>query len=200
MKKILEDLFTWSVFNEEKKLNFNGWYLKTASSFHLIDPPPLAPEDIQFVEKMGTPKRIFLTNKHHTRASLDHRQRWGARISVNEKDQPIMEIMVDDTFSDNALLEGELRALRIPYAKTPGECALFWEKNKTLIVGDAVIGKPEGFLSMLPDGKFKDPKQAREGLRVLRECSFDKLLVGDGTPILQNARTVFETFLKEQGV
>jgi glyoxylase-like metal-dependent hydrolase (beta-lactamase superfamily II) len=200
MKKILDDLYTWSVFNEEKKLNFNGWYLRTAQTFLLIDPPPLSPEDILFVEKMGKPKGIFLTNKHHTRSSLDYRQRWGARISVHEKDQPIMEIMVDDTFSDNALLEGELLVIRIPDAKTPGECAFFWEKNKTLIIGDAMIGKPEGSLSLLPDEKFKDPKKARAGLRILRQYPFDKLLVGDGAVILQNAKAIFETFLKEQGV
>lgn len=195
MKKLLDDLYTWHIFNEQKKLNFNGLYLKTGDSWLLIDPPPMSEDDIAFVEETGRPKSILLTNKHHTRASLDHRARWGARIYVHEKDQPIMEIMVDDTFSDGATLEGELKVIRIPDAKTPGEVALYWEKNKTLIVGDAVIGKPAGSLSMLSDDKFKDPRKAREGLRVLGEVPFERLLVGDGTSLLSNAKSVFEKFL-----
>lgn len=196
MKKIQSDLYTWHIFNEEKKLNFNGLYLKTAQSFILIDPPPMSPEDRAFIEKMGKPKAIYLTNKHHTRASLDFRHDWGSRIYVHEKDQPIMEIVVDGTFTDGELLEGELKVIHIPHAKTPGESALYWEKNKTLIIGDAVISKPEGSLSMLPDEKFKDPKLARQGLQVLRGIDFDALLLGDGTPILKDAKHVLLSFLE----
>jgi glyoxylase-like metal-dependent hydrolase (beta-lactamase superfamily II) len=195
MKKIHDDLYTWHIFNEEKKLNFNGLYLKAGGSFILIDPPPMSNQDREFVEQTGKPKNIYLTNKHHTRASVDCRHAWGSRIYVHEKDQPLMEITVDGTFADGDLLEGELKVVHIPHAKTPGESGLYWEKNKTLIVGDAVIGKPEGGLSMLADEKFKDPKLARQGLNLLLEFDFDTLLVGDGTSILKDAKRVLEIFL-----
>jgi glyoxylase-like metal-dependent hydrolase (beta-lactamase superfamily II) len=198
VKKILDDLYTWSVFNEQKKLNFNGLYLKAGGSFILIDPPPMSLDDRTFVEKTGAPARIYITNKHHTRASIDFRHDWKSRIYIHEKDQPIMEIMADETFSTGEMLEGELQAIRIPDAKTPGEVALYWAKNKALIVGDAMIGKPEGSLSMLSDDKFKDSKKARLGLNVLREYDFDILLVGDGASILKNAKTIFEQFLNQQ--
>jgi glyoxylase-like metal-dependent hydrolase (beta-lactamase superfamily II) len=196
MEKIVSDLFTWNIFNEEKKLNFNGLYLKAGGSFLLIDPPPMSNQDREFIERLGKPTKICITNKHHTRASIDFRHDWGARIHIHERDLPLMEIVVDDTFSDGDILEGELKVIPISHAKTPGEVALYWEKNKTMIIGDAVIGKPEGGLSMLPDEKFKDPKLARQGLKVLRQFDFDKLLVGDGTSILNDAKAVFENFLK----
>ncbi len=195
MKPLLPDLYTWSIFNEEKQLNFNGLYLKTAHRFILIDPPPMSPEEIEVVESLGIPRRIYLTNKHHIRASAEHRERWESKIYVHEDDASLMEIKVDGTFSDGELLMDELEAVRIPDAKTPGECAFYWAKNSALIIGDAVIGKPPGQLSMLPDAKFKDPQAARQGLSVLRGLKFDMLLVGDGESILKRGKEVLEEFL-----
>ena len=194
MKKIAEGIHTWSIFDEERKLDFNGLYLKTPGRPILIDPPPMKEADRIIVEKMGKPHKIYLTNKHHTRDSETFRKLWGCQILVHEDDQPLMEIKVDGTFSDGELLEDELEAIRIPNAKTPGECAFYWKSRGVLIVGDAVIGKPEG-LGMLADEKFKDPKAARQGLLALRGLDFNTFLVGDGKSILENARPVVEKFI-----
>ncbi|MCE9625527.1 MAG: hypothetical protein K8R69_08785 [Deltaproteobacteria bacterium] len=195
MKKIREDLYTWSQFNEEKQLDFNGLYLKSEHKTIFIDPPPMSEADLQEVEFLGKPHRIYLTNKHHTRASATYRERWGSHIFIHDDDAPLMEIPVDGTFSDGELVDGEFEAIRIPDAKTPGECAFYWKKNGVLIVGDAMIGKPEGSLSMLPDEKFKDPQRARQGLSVLRGLDFEKLLVGDGFSIFSNAKLALTEFL-----
>lgn len=201
MKKIREDIYTWSVFNEEKQLDFNGLYLKTAHKPVVIDPPPPSAADLEEMEFLGKPHHIYLTNKHHTRASALLRERWGSRVFIHEDDAPLMEIPVDGTFSDGELLEGEFEVIRIPDAKTPGECAFYWKKNAALIVGDAMIGKPEGALSMLPDEKFKDPARARQGLSVLRGLDFEKLFVGDGFSIFSNAKQALTDFLhKVQGL
>jgi glyoxylase-like metal-dependent hydrolase (beta-lactamase superfamily II) len=197
MKKILNHLYTWGVFNQDKQLDFNGLYLRTPQRFVLIDPPPMQPKDIEMVESFGIPKKIYLTNKHHTRDSAEHRARWGSKIFIHEGDAPLMEIPIDGTFSDGELIEEELEAIRIPDAKTPGECAFYWPNNSVLIVGDALIGKPEGKVSMLSDDKFKDPRLARLGLSVLRGLNYDVLMVGDGHSILHNAKAVVDAFLKE---
>jgi len=199
MRKMMDGLYTWSIFNEEKKLPFNGLYLKTAFAAVLIDPPPMSDEDRDEAEKLGRPAAVFLTNKHHTRGSAAFRERWGAKISIHKNDLPLMEIPVDASFNDGETLAQELKAIRIPDAKTPGECALYWAKEKTMIVGDAVIGKPPGGLSMLPDEKFKDPRKAKDGLNVLLEFDFERLLVGDGASIDRNARQVLDEFLNKQG-
>ena len=195
MKKILPELYTWSIFNEPKQLDFNGLYLKTAHHSILIDPPPMQPEDIAQVESFGKPHRIYLTNKHHTRAAEEHRVRWGSKIYIHQDDAPLMEIKADGTFSDGELLEEELEAVRIPDAKTPGECGFYWAKNSVLILGDAIIGKPAGGLSMLSDDKFKNPTLARQGLSVLRGLHYDILLVGDGQSIMKHAKKTVDEFL-----
>ncbi len=196
MRKISEGVYTWSVFNQEKELNFNGLFLQLPSGNFLVDPPALSAEDVAQIESLGAPVGIYLTNKHHTREAQAHRQRWGARIWVPEDDQALMEIPVDGTYSDGELLAEELEAIRIPGAKTPGECAFHWPKKKILIVGDAIISKPEG-LVLLPDDKFKDPVLARLGLRVLRGLDYDILCVGDGEPLLKGASVIVEKFLEQ---
>lgn len=195
MYRVLDGLYTWNVFNEEKQLPFNGLYLQTPTHAVLIDPPLMTPEDIAEVETLGVPLKIYLSNKHHTRASADHRARWGCRLFIHEDDKPIMEIAVDGTFSDGELLDDALEVIRIPNAKTPGECAFFWKPREIMIVGDALIGKPPGGLSVLPDDKFKDPVAARQGLSVLRGLEFKTLMVGDGQSLLDNARPIVESFL-----
>lgn len=197
MKKIREGLYTWSQFNEEKQLDFNGIYLHTGRKAVLIDPPTLSEEDRHEIDSLGRPHRIYLTNKHHTRSAAILRAHWHCPLYIHEDDAPLMEIPVDKTFSDGELLEEELEVIRIPDAKTPGECAFFWKKNGVLIVGDALIGKPPGALSLLPDEKFKDPQAFKQGLLVLRGLDYYTLLVGDGTPILEGARPIVETFLRQ---
>jgi glyoxylase-like metal-dependent hydrolase (beta-lactamase superfamily II) len=197
VKQIQRGLYTWHVFNEQKGLNFNGLYLQTRTGAVLIDPPPMSPEDQAEVEALGAPKNIYLTNKHHTRDSLAHRRRWDCPIFIHELDKRLMEIDVQGTFFDDEVLVGELKAIRIPDAKTPGECVLHWFSRKVLIVGDAIIGKDAG-LAMLSDEKFPDPRLARQGLRVLQGLDYDCLLVGDGTSILTNARPVVEAFIRKE--
>jgi glyoxylase-like metal-dependent hydrolase (beta-lactamase superfamily II) len=197
VQRVLDKLYTWSVFNEEKKMNFNGLYLRTATGPVLVDPPPMSEEDISQVESLGIPGKIYLTNKHHTRASQAHREAWDCRILIHEDDRPLMEISVDGTFSDGERLDDTLEVIRIPCFKTPGECAFYWKERSVLIVGDALLGKPPGSLSLLPDEKFKDPVVARQGLLVLRGLEFDHLMVGDGQSILENARPLVEKFIRD---
>lgn len=194
MKDVCEGIYQWSVFNEEKGLNFNGLYLETAEGTILVDPPPLSEEDIAEIEKRGIPHEIYLTNKHHTRASAEHRERWGSKIFVSEDDQALMEIPVDGTFSHGKQIAGEIEVIHIPNAKTPGECAFHWPQKNVLILGDAIISKPDG-LAMLPDEKFKDPALARQGLTVLKELHYETLLLGDGEALLSGASQPVNQFI-----
>jgi len=64
-----------------------------------------------------------------------------------------------------------------------------------LIVGDALIGKPAGSVSLLPAEKYADLAKAKEGLRRLLKYEFDSLLVGDGASILTGGKSVVERLL-----
>jgi glyoxylase-like metal-dependent hydrolase (beta-lactamase superfamily II) len=82
--------------------------------------------------------------------------------------------------------------------KSPGEVALHWPERRILFVGDAVIGNPPGRCNVLPERVLDDPARLRASLKQLLVLDFDTLLVGDGEPILQDAkarlRELVETF------
>ena len=65
-----------------------------------------------------------------------------------------------------------------------------------MILGDALIGKVPGKLNMLPPDKYRDPKLAKKGLSKLMDYEFESLLVGDGEPILKDAKEVVKVFLE----
>ena len=65
---------------------------------------------------------------------------------------------------------------------------LHWPERKILIVGDAVVGDPPGKCKLLPEKVVDDPARLRESVRQLLSLDFATLLVGDGAPILQNAK------------
>ena len=66
-----------------------------------------------------------------------------------------------------------------------------------MIVGDALIGKPPGAVSLLPSEKYANISKAREGLQRLLKYNFDSLLVGDGVSILTGAKAVVEHALQK---
>ena len=108
-----------------------------------------------------------------------------------------MDLTPTKTFKDGELLTGGIWAIQLKDQKSPGESALFIQQGKgVLIVGDALIGKPAGSVSMLPAEKYADVGKAREGLCRLLKYNFDSLLVGDGASILTGAKQAVERLLR----
>ncbi len=200
MREILPSVWTWSVFNEERGMHFNGWYVRRGDEAVVVDPPPADERVWETIRREGKPAAVLLTNRDHRRASDTFRRRLGTPIWIHEADWELLDIRADRTFREGEPLLCGLRAIRVPYSKTPGETALFWEgPPRAWIIGDAVLGKPPGQLSLLPAEKFPQPHRVRDGLRVLLEEDFEALLLGDGEPILENARVVLEAFLRAEG-
>lgn len=191
MKPILPGIATWSWFSEEKQLNFNGHLLDVGEHRILVDPPPLSDDDLSKLSNAGQVDYILLTNRDHQRESAAYKDALNTRVYVPQADAPEMSVESDKTFVDGELLPGGIWVIHLSDQKSPGESALFIQQGRgILIVGDALLGKPEGSVSMLPAEKYADPAKAREGLRRLLKYNFDSLLVGDGTSILTGAKAV----------
>ena len=113
-----------------------------------------------------------------------------------DADASQIELKPTKTFKDGELLPGGIWVINLQDQKSPGESALFIQQGKgILIVGDALIGKPSGSLSLLPVEKYADAGKAKESLRRLLKYNFDAILVGDGTSILTGAKQVVEQAL-----
>ena len=197
MKPILPGIATWSWFSEEKQINFNGHLLDVGEHRILVDPPPLSDSDLTQLSTAGQVDYILLTNRDHVRETATYKKTLNARVYVPEKDAPEMPVTHDKTFVDGELLPGGIWVVQLSGQKSPGESALFIDQGRgILLVGDALLGKPEGSVSMLSAEKYVDFTKAREGLRRLLKYNFDSLLVGDGASILTGAKAVVTQALR----
>lgn len=196
MKPLLPGIWQWSWFSDEKQLDFNGLFLTVGEHKILVDPPPMTAEASTMIRRNGPLDYIIVTNRDHAREAAAVQAEFKCQLYVPELDAPQMELKPTRTFKDQELLPGGIWVVQLKDQKSPGESALFIQQGKgILILGDAMIGKPAGALSMLPAEKYTDREKAKDGLRRLLKYSFDTVLVGDGVSIMAGAKAAVEQAL-----
>lgn len=196
MKLLLPDIWQWSWFSEEKQLDFNGLFFIVGEHRVLVDPPPLTPEARGLLRRTGPIDYIIVTNRDHERETTVCQNEFHCEVRVPAEDAPCMGLKPTRVFRDGELLPGGIWVVQLKGQKSPGESALYLERDKgVLIVGDALIGKPAGSVSMLPAERYADIGEAKMGLRRLLKYEFHSLLVGDGVSILAGAKQQVERFL-----
>ena len=197
MDEILKDIYTWSVYSEEKKLNFNGYFIASQHPLFgnvVIDPPQASDSDLEQMESLGFVQHIIITNRDHIRWSEEFQQIFGAEIQMNTNDITNSAMVSDRNFKNGDMIAGFLQAVVIPDNKSPGETALFWAERKTLFIGDALIGKPPGAVTLLPEEKYDDIQRAKAGISILHKLDFEHVLLGDGDSILHNGKEVVSQY------
>jgi len=201
INEIVPDIFAWSQYSEEKQLDFNGYYIARQGESVLIDPPELDEDGLRELSALVAknsvcpPKAIYLTNVHHDRMSRQLKDEFSIPICIHEKDQALLEFSADNTFVDGEIGPCGLKVIHLSHQKSPGESAFLLPDIRTLIVGDALIGKVPGKVNLLPAEKYSDIQQAKDSLRILSGHDFDTLLVGDGHSILKDAKKIVMEFL-----
>ncbi len=189
MKQLLPGIWQWSWFSQEKQIDFNGLFLSVGEHKILVDPPPMTAEASTFSRRQGGLDYIIVTNRDHAREAATYQADFRCQLQVPEADAPQMDVKPTRTFKDGELLPGGIWVIQLNDQKSPGESALYIQQGKgVLIVGDALIGKPAGSLSLLAPEKYGDVAKARDGLRRLLKYNFDSILVGDGASILVGAK------------
>ena len=190
MKEILPGVWSWSVFNHERGINFNGHMVVNQDGCVLIDPPPMTDQDLDQAGSMGPPTAIVVTNRHHTRDAMTPAGRYQARVIMHELDATLIPaaVRLGGVFRGGDTLPGGLLVITLIAQKSPGEAALLLPRANAIILGDALIGNPPGRLNLLPADKFADVERAREGLKRLLDFPFDAVLVGDGQSIPAGGR------------
>ena len=197
MKQLFPGIWQWSWFSEEKQIDFNGLFLAVGEHKILIDPPPMTGEASSVVLRNGPVDYIIVTNRDHAREAARYQNEFRCQLQVPDADAPQMDLKPTRTFKDGELLTGGIWAIQLKDQKSPGESALFIQQGKgVLIVGDALIGKPAGSVSLLAAEKYADAGKAQEGLRRLLKYNFDSVLVGDGASILTGAKQTVEQLLQ----
>ncbi len=196
MREILGDIFSWSRLSEPHGYDFNGHLIRHADGNLCIDPVEPDEAAAEEIERLGV-ARILLTNRNHSRAANRVRERTGARTAIHPEDAA--HARGQGTELDEELRPGQkagpFAVIGVP-GKSPGEVALHWPERRLLLVGDAVIGNPPGRCGLLREAVMDDPPRLRASVRKLLDLDFETLLVGDGVPILQDAKARLEELVE----
>ena len=195
MREIIDDLLIWSRLAEPQGYDFNGYLLRHAEGNLAIDPVEPEAAGLARLAAEGV-ARILITNRNHGRAANRLRAAAGARTAIHPLDAAharAQGCIIDEALEPGARI-GPLVVVAAA-GKSPGEVVLHWPAQRSLFVGDAVIGHPPGRCSLLPEAKLDDPGRLRESLRGLLALDFDCLLVGDGAPILEGAKARLEALV-----
>lgn len=195
MIQLAAGAYCWSAFNAEKKFNFNGHILRSSAGTVIVDPVPFAPDDLSVIEAAGLkPDALLITNRNHIRSRDAVLAKWpGLPTVVHEAEAAQIDFKADRLVKDGETVHGVV-AVHLP-GKSPGEIGLYWPERRLFLLGDALIA-PNGKLKTVPAEKQDDPALLRKSLETLRTYDFDHLLVGDGDPLLGDAKSAVVGWLK----
>ena len=186
---ILAGIAMWSVWQPERNLFFNSFFIETPEGNVDDDTLPIEPKDVQEIEERGGLTWIAITNRDHERDARALAQRFGAKIAASELDAPLLSGPIDRRLADGDTIAGG-QVVTFEGLKTPGEFGLHFAQHKAALVGDALWGNPAGALRFMPDEKLGDPVRAVLSMRKLAALKFEHMLVGDGACIFGGARKV----------
>src|ERR1700687_5368419 len=194
----IEGMAMWSVWQPDRNVFFNSFFLRRDDGNIVVDPLAWAPEDEAQMRERGGVAWIIITNRDHERRARDLATTFRAKIAAGVRDAPLLAGP-----ADHVLREGDdkfkgLHVIEFEGLKSPGEIALHLRRHKTAIVGDALWGDPAGSLRLLPDDKLTDPKKAVLSLRKLWALQLDTLLVGDGACIFGGADAAIGKYLESR--
>ncbi len=195
MIQLAEGAYCWSSFNAEKKFNFNGHLLRTAEGTVIVDPVALSADDLSVIEAAGLkPDALVITNRNHLRERDAILKKWKIPTVLHSLEVESAGVAPDREVKDGDKVHG-LVVVHLP-GKSPGEIALYWPERRLFLLGDALIA-PGGKLKTVPVEKQEAPETLKKSLALLRTYDFDHLLVGDGDPLLGDAKSAVVAFLNK---
>jgi glyoxylase-like metal-dependent hydrolase (beta-lactamase superfamily II) len=201
LKQLSSNVYQWSEFSNEKKINFNGYYVSCLSESVIIDPPFLSDDGINELKNIiknkpnNSLKAIMLTNVNHDRMCLKFKEIFNVPVYIHEGDARALNFQADHTFCSDDVEFFGFEVIHLSNQKSPGECAFYLKDEKKMFIGDALIGRVPGELNLLPPEMFSDINLAIKSLNVLSGYDFDDLLLGDGESIIGNGKKALENFL-----
>ncbi len=195
----MSNVHMWSRWQPDRKMHFNSYLFVLPDGNVAIDPVPLDADDGERISALGGISEVVLTNRDHVRDAAALRERFGARVVSSANEAPLFDIPVDRVLRDGETVFAGATLVALEHQKTPGEFAIHLSAQRTVIVGDAIVGAPAGSLSLLPDEKYSNVQDAVLGLRRVWALQPDVLLVGDGTPLWSGATRAIGKLLFQRG-
>lgn len=190
------NLFGWSVFNEDRNIDFHSVVWVRADGNVVVDPLPLSDHDTAHLKNLGDVAWIVITNSDHVRDAKLLAETTGAQLIGPSQEAENFPVACDRWLTDQDQVLPGMVAFELEGSKTPGELALLVEGD-TLITGDLIRAHEGGALCLLPDAKLSDKTKAIATLRRLaRLPELDAVLPGDGWPVFRDAKVLLQELLQ----
>lgn len=194
----IDGLSMWSVWQTDRNVFFNSYFLKRADGNIVVDPLAWTPQDEAQMREGGGVAWIVITNRDHERRARELATLFGSQLAASERDAPLLSGPVDRMLHEGDRAFPGIHIIELEGLKSPGEIALHLRKAKAAIVGDALWGDPAGSVRLLPDEKLLDHKKAVLSLRKLWALQLEALLVGDGACIFHGADAIIGEYLESR--
>jgi len=197
MEEIAPGIWHWTAFHPRIKSDVSSYYLP--SERILIDPME-PPEGLAWFADNGPPTDVFLTNRHHYRASDRFVERFGVTVRcVRDGMHEFTRGEPVEPFDFGDELAGGITAHAVG-AICPDETAFHIPARDALALADgAVRWKAGGPLAFVPDRFMDEPERTKDGLREayrrLVELDFRHLLLAHGEPFVGTGRETLAAFV-----
>lgn len=200
MKKLHRaDLYCWSQFDPDRNIDFHSILWVRPEGNILFDPLTLSDHDQDHLEALGGVATIIISNSDHCRDAESIAAKSGATIYGPAEEQGHFPIGCSHWLKEGDKLVAGLSIYQVNGSKTAGELAFVIE-SRTLITGDLVRCHEAGKLTLLPDSKLKDKKQAILSVKKLAELDqIEVVLPGDGWPVFCNGHLALQELLQAVG-
>ena len=130
MKKLhRSDLYCWSVFDEERKIDFNGSLWVNPLGNLLIDPVRMEEYDKKHLESLGGASHIIITNSDHIRDIESISLLTGAKCWGPFAEKEKFPFECDGWLEDGDQTIKGIDIFSLEGSKTEGELAILIEKN-----------------------------------------------------------------------
>ncbi len=191
------NLFGWSVFNEDRNIDFHSVVSVRPDGNVVIDPLPLSDHDEAHLRKLGGVASIVVTNSDHVRDSIRLAENTGAQLMGPSQEANNFPVECTRWLTEGDQVVPGMLALELEGSKTPGELALLID-GSILITGDLIRAHEGGALCLLPEEKLSNKRKAIASLRRLTNLpELEALLPGDGWPVFRDAKILFQELLIE---
>jgi len=191
------NLFGWSVFNEDRNIDFHSVVWVRPEGNVVIDPLPLSDHDEAHLRELGGVAWIVVTNSDHVRDSMRLAENTGAQLMGPSQEANNFPVACTRWLSDGDEVMPGMSALELEGSKTPGELALLIE-GATLITGDLIRAHEGGALCLLPEEKLSDKQKAIASVQRLALLpELEALLPGDGWPVFRDAKFLLQELLMD---
>ena len=194
MKKLhRSDLFGWSIFNEERNIDFNSTLWVRSQGNVIIDPLPLIEHDKKHLESLGGAAHVIITNSDHIRDAAIISSMTGAKCWAPLAEKKQFPLQCDGWLQDGDEPISGIEIFSFNGSKTPGELAVLMDET-TLITGDLIRAHEGGCLCIIPDAKLKNKDLAVKSIkRMVSIKKIQAVIPGDGWPVFnQGHEALFE--------